>query len=224
MPFFLNTKNLHAVADFMESVLDTLPLSERRVYQTMIGRIHEHQHPSPEEIVPLLYTLGRATWPARRALTRYGQTPEGAQAEWKYLVERCRAKTSAALKKLKSITDSAPLDQALNHTDATMLIDGDMELELSLLRPQFRSFCWLEKQTELQPLLAESAQTFKELEERFQALKKEAGRSRTQQELLRAKVLAFEDRVYFGGETLPTDRLDSELQFEREEREIPTVE
>jgi hypothetical protein len=224
MSFFLHTKNLHAVADFMESVLEFLPASGRQPYQEMIGHIREHQYPPREKTIPLAYQIGRTTWPARRALNRYLETSDGAQEEWNRLFERCRAKTAAALKKLKSSANSPSLEHALDQSDASLLIDSDMELELSLLRPQIRLMLWQEHQKALVPFLKEAEQELQDIDTRLQQMKEEAARSRTGREFIQAKILAFEDRIYFGGESLPIDMLDSELQFEREEREMPTVE
>lgn len=60
------------------------------------------------------------------------------------------------------------------------------------------------------------------MQKRLAALRSQAERSEpAQQDLLLAKLAAFEDRVYFGGESIPLEILDAELAYDIADREVP---
>lgn len=215
-------KNARSVADFLESLMELVPADQRSPFLEAIHDIRDHRYPSKERLAELTYTLGKVTWPARRALARYAESTDGSAYEWDRVLERCRTSTASALKKLRHALPSAPLDTALRQADAAILIDADREMELALLRPQILSALWREHQNLLAPFIHQAQTELHEIEQRFARMKEEATKSRTQQDLLLSKLATFKDRVYVDGEVLPTEMLDAELQFEREERALPT--
>jgi len=65
-----------------------------------------------------------------------------------------------------------------------------------------------------------------DMKKRFDMMREQAARMTNvvQQDLLLAKLAAFEDRVYFGGESIPLEILDAELAYDIADREVPPSE
>ncbi len=211
-----------AIADFMESVLEFVPEADREPYQALIDEVRSGQAPAVERLAEAAKNLAAVTWPARRGLQRF-LSEMGAEIEWEAVLEAVRPTTATLLKRLRKHVGVKTLDETLADPQASYAIHEREEIEISMVRQEVQGHLWEEHQEALAPLVDEAKSELGALRKRLKLLREQAPAMRGQEELARAKVDAFEDRVYFGGEAIPLEVLDAELAFDREDREIPAT-
>lgn len=221
MKHHLNLRDAVEVADFMASVIEYLPEGEQATYQQVIDDIHDHKEPAPEKLVEIVRNLAVLTWPARRALEQFVQG-KGAEYEWEAMMADLRPSTSLLMKRLRKNAGTSTLDETMAHPDASFAIHDEQEIEIKMLRPEVRFKLWKEFRDKLTAETQKAKHELTEMRRRLKSMAEEAMRvSRLQDELL-SKVGHYEDRIFYGGEVISLEILDKEVQFEREERAIPS--
>lgn len=218
---YLNLRDSIAVADFIESVADYLPEKDRKPYQALAADLEAGKKVSTTRMADVARNLGAATWAPRRAISSF-LAKKGAEAEWEAVLSNVRPTTALLLKRLRKSSDAKTLDDALNSSDAPMAIHDEEEIELESVRPEIRLKLWQEHQKKLTKSLAECQSELEEIKKRFKRMRDVASKIAAPGQLL-SKLEGFEDRVYFGGEVIPLDVLDAELNFEVENMEIPAT-
>lgn len=205
----------------MESVLEFLPKGDRRVYQKAIDRVDAGEDVVDERLVEMAKNAGAVSWPMRYALKRFLEDV-GSELEWEKVLEALRPATRALLKELKKLTNAKTLDEALNTSDATIIIHPEQELEIQMVRDEVRMELWEEHKESMDVLIQEGVTELEAIRKRLKQIRKQAEKmSGSEQDLLFKKLDAFEDRLYFGGEALPLSLLDEELQYDSEEAALP---
>lgn len=220
MQRFVNVEDPVMLADFMESVLEFVPKTDRGPYQAFIDDVREGKQVAIERLVQAAKNLGAVTWPARRALQRF-LSDVGAEIEWEAVLEAVRPTTATLLKRLRKRLETKTVDETLNHPEASYAIHEREEIELSMVRQEIQSRLWEEHKDALAPFLDEAATELSALRKRLKLLREQAMHVRGQEDLIRSKVDALEDRIYFGGEAVPLEILDAEIAFDRSDNEVP---
>jgi len=210
----------HAVADFAASVMDFLPAKERPQYKKLVDDIRAEKTIAEDRLVESARAIGSATWAERRAFDVF-LNGKGADMEWKALLDALKPNTAALLKQLQKSSGAKTVGEALNHSDAAILVHEKENDELALVRPQIRLALWGAHKKEIKPLVARMETERKAIQARLEKMRALAGRTKRESDLLFPKIEAFEDRLYFGGETIPLEILDAEMQFALDDVELP---
>jgi hypothetical protein len=219
MERYLNLHDLTATADFMESVIDFLPEKDRKPYQQLIDRVHEGMSVSAERLAEAAKNIGAVTWAARRALGHFIATV-GAELEWEAMLEQARPATALLLKRLRRSAGTTTLDETLKCTDAQYAIGPDQEIEISMLRDEMRYHIWESHREALEPMIEEMVVELEAIKKRLKRLREQAAKSdAVTRDRLLDTLARFEDRLYFGGETIPLESLDAEIKYDAEDSE-----
>jgi hypothetical protein len=211
---YLDLGDKRAVADFMESVIEFLPAGDRRVYQKSIDKIHESGDVPEDRLMEMAKNIGAVSWPARYALNRFLEDV-GSELEWEKVLEALRPATRALLKELKKLTSAKTIDDALASADASIIIHPEQEIEIQMVREEVRMELWEEHNDNLEPLIQEGLTELEAIRKRLKQMRKQAEKMNgSPQDLILKKLDMFEDRLYFGGEMIPLDVLETELQYD----------
>jgi hypothetical protein len=208
---FLNTQDRLELLDFLDSIADYLPLEEReRAFASLREKVDGDAIPAAE-LAEQVLQQAILTWSARRAVQRYVDA-EGADIEWQMLLEAVRPSTAFLLKRLRERIGARTLRQVLTSPNISTAIQGEERTEIELVRPEVWIELWL---TQSEALLWHAEEAKKELEamhQRLLKLERFSAQSDKQADMTK-KIREFQDRIYFGGESIPLDKLDEELQL-----------
>lgn len=215
----LNLNDSTVVCDFIESVLGYLPEKDRKPYEATVEETREQgQAVTPERLAEMAKNIGAVTWPKRRALARFIETV-GAELEWEGVVKHVRPSTATLLKKLRKDSGAGSLAETLTHSDASYLLKPDQEIEIKMIRDEVRSDLYEDHQEALEPLVEEAQSELEAMKKRLKHIREQADAvSGTQQIAYFEKLADLEDKIYFGGEAVPLEVLDAEVQFDAGER------
>ncbi|HVM90917.1 MAG TPA: hypothetical protein VMU11_03410 [Verrucomicrobiae bacterium] len=215
----LNLRDTVAVCDFIESVLGYLPEKDRKPYEAMVEEMRgDEKAVTQERLAEMARNIGAVTWPRRRALARFVETV-GSELEWEGVVKNVRPSTAALLKKLRKDAGAPDLASTLKHPDASTVLKPDMEIEINMIRDEVRADLYEDHQDALEPLIEEAASELEAMKKRLKKIREQADAvSGTQQIAYFDKLADLEDRIYFGGEAIPLEILDAEVQFDAGER------
>lgn len=211
----LNLRDTTAVCDFIESVLPYVPEKDRKPYEQAVeqGRA-KAEDMTEERLAEVAKNIGAVTWPERRALQRFLETI-GSELEWEGVVTHLRPTTAALLKKLRKDAGTADLTTTLAHSDASFLLKDDQEIEIGMVRDEVRADLYEEHKENLGTFLEEAQVELEAIKKRLKKIRAQASAtSGTQQIAYFDKLADFEDRIYFGGEAIPLEILDAEIQFD----------
>lgn len=207
---FLNTRDRAELLDFMDSIADYLPVDEReRAWQILEEKMEEPL--SQAELAGRVLQQAVLTWPARRAIQRYVNA-EGAEAEWEKLFETVRPATGFLLKRARERSGARTFSQLLETADIAAAIQGEERTELELVRPEILIDLWRAQPNELQAHTHEANKELAMMHERLQKLEQFSVQSE-KRAALAEKIREFQERIYFGGESIPLEKLDEELQL-----------
>lgn len=198
------------------SVLDFLPPKDQKTYQKVIDQVHDGKELQPQRLIEMAKNIGAVSWPRRFAIRRFLEDM-GTELEWEALLEAVQPTTAALLKELRKSTGAKTIDEALESSDAPIIIHPEQEVEIEMVREQVRLQIWEEHKDHMEELIQEGMTELEAIRKRLQQLRKQAEQmSGSQQDLLLHKLESFEDRLYFGGEVLPLSMLEEELNYDRE--------
>ncbi|KAA0205846.1 hypothetical protein EDM68_04195 [Candidatus Uhrbacteria bacterium] len=212
---YLDLNDRTAVCDFIESVLPYVPEKDRKPYEALIqaGR-EEDETVTQERLAEAAKNVGAITWPHRRALARFVESV-GSELEWEAVVKTVRPSTATVLRKLRKDANATTLDGALADDDASILLKPDQEIEISMVRDEVRIDLYEDHKEALEPMIDDAAKELEAMKKRLKRLRERAVEStNTLQEASFDKLFELEDRIYFGGEAVPLEVLDADVQFE----------
>ncbi|MCC6563872.1 hypothetical protein IT087_03185 [Candidatus Uhrbacteria bacterium] len=211
---YLDLEDMTATCDFIESVLPYLPEKDRKQYEVSITAARDGaENLSKETLAEMAKNIAIITWPQRRALARFIETV-GSELEWEAVVKNVRPSTATVLRKLRKDANAPDLAATLAHPDASTVLKDDQEIEISMVRDEARVDLYEDHQEALEPLVTEASVELEAIKKRLKKIRErelEAGGS--QQERLNEKLTDLEDMIYFGGEVIPLEVLDAEVQF-----------
>lgn len=212
---YLDLKDRTAVCDFIESVLPYLPEKERKPYETLVQSARDRSdEPTPERLAEEAKKIAAATWPARHALSRFIESV-GSELEWEAVVKHVRPSTATILKKLRKDANATDLTSTLKDDDASIVLKPDQEIEISMVRDEVRIDLYEDHRESLESMIREAEKELAAIQKRFKQLRERAVESTgTLQEAYFDTLNEFEDRILFGGELIPLEILDAEVQFE----------
>lgn len=212
---YLDLTDRTAVCDFIESVLPYLPEKDRKPYEALVeaGR-DDAETVTRERLAEAAKNIGIVTWPARRALARFVESV-GSELEWEAVVKNVRPSTAAILRKLRKDASATDLASTLAHSDASIVLKPDQEIEISMVRDEARIDLYEDHREALEPMIEDAVTELEAVKKRMKKLRERAVEATgTLQEANFDKLNDLEDRIYFGGEAVPLEILDAEVQFE----------
>lgn len=214
----LNLRDPIAVCDFIESFLGYVPEKDRKPYEAVVEEAREGAEAVKiERLAEMAKNIGAITWPRRRALARFIETV-GSELEWEGVVKNVRPSTAALLKKLRKDAGTNDLTSTLAHSDASYLLKDDQEIEIRMIRDEVRSDLYDDHAESLEPMIDEAQIELEAMKKRLKKIRERADATTgTQQIAYFDKLADLEDRIYFGGEALPLEILDAEIQFDASE-------
>lgn len=217
----LNLRDATAVADFMETVIEFLPEADRATYAKTIQDVRDGRPPPGERLAEMAKNIGAITWPARQAFGHFLQHV-GSELEWEAVFAAVRPTTALLLQKIRESVDAKNLDQVLASDDASYAIHPEQEIEINMVREEVRLTLWTEHRDNLTPMIQEERIELEAIKKRLKSLKDQAMHMKgSEQDLLLRKIESFEDRIYFGGEIIPLEVLETELKFDVEDVALP---
>ncbi len=222
MHHHLNLRDVVEIVDFMAAYVEYLPINERKPFEKLVADVDAHKVVASEVLVEHVRELGMKTWPARRALSLYVETEEGAKQEWEELLATVRPSTALLLKRLRKNPGIVTVDQALNHSDSAFAIHDEQEVELQMVRPQVCLKLWQDHQEDLRSGVTIAKGELMELRKRLKKLAELAMEKTGLEDELLSKVGHYEDRIFYGGEMIPLEVLDKEVGFDVEDVEVGT--
>lgn len=210
MPF-VNLQDREELLDFLDSVVDYLPVDERERALVLLEKQALAEPVSEKELADEISRHAVLTWPARRAIQQHVES-EGAEREWQRILELARPTTAFLLKRVREQTGSRSLSQTLVAPGVESALHGEERTEIELLRPEIWAELWNASANDLQLRVEEANRELEQMHQRLQKLERFSDQSQNKQELQK-KIKAFQDRIYFGGEVVPLQELDEELQL-----------
>lgn len=211
---YLPLEDTTAVCDFIESVLPYLPEKDRKQYEITVTAARNHDESvTKEKLAEMAKNVAEITWPQRRALGRFIETV-GSELEWEAVVKNVRPTTATILRKLRKDAHATDLASTLAHSDAAIVLKDDQEIEISMVRDEARVDLYEDHQEALEPLVAEAAVELEATKKRLKRIRDRALEANDeQQKNMFEKLGTLEDAIYFGGEAIPLEVLDSEVEF-----------
>jgi hypothetical protein len=214
----LNLRDTTAVCDFIESVLGYVPEKDRKPYEAAVEEAREGKGVTVERLAEMAKNIAAVTWARRRALTRFIETV-GSELEWEGVIKNVRPSTAVLLKKLRKDSGAENLAETLAHPDASTVLKPDMEIEIGMIRDEVRADLYEDHADALEPLIEEATTELEAMKKRLKKIREQADAvSGTQQIAYFDKLANLEDKIYFGGEAIPLEILDAEVQFDATER------
>ena len=210
-----------ALAGFIDEHLAFLPTKQQKLYAALLHQLEDGRGTASVDDVARVHELARLTWTARRALDLFLESDDGVETFWEATLAAVRPGTALLLKRLRKSTGARTLDEALASSDAAYAIHEREEEELRHVRPEIRLQLWERFGKSLTDTVANATRELREMEERFQKMRELAGNFPKQEDDMIDKVTRLEDRVYIGGEMMALETIDAEMQFDREQLEIP---
>lgn len=210
MPF-LNTQDRAELLDFMDAIAEYLPADEYERATQILDEKSGAEPLSQAELAGRVLQQAVLSWPARRAVQRYVEA-DGAEVEWERLLETVRPTTAFLLKRLQERTGTRTLSQILALPDIASALQGEERTELELVRPEIWVELWQAQPEELALHTKEANKELEMMHQRLQKLEQFSAQS-GKQEALAKKIREFQDRIYFGGESIPLEQLDEELRL-----------
>jgi hypothetical protein len=218
----LDLQNRLAVLDFIDENVGYLPATARKPYAQIVEDVEDGKKITDERLADVGKNLAVATWAARTAL-RTHLDGAGAKEEWVALIDAVRPTTKLLLTRLHKNAPEENVDTVLKSADASIAFHAEEETEIDLLRSEIRVGLWEKLQKPLAKSVAAKEAEFEAMRQRLKRLREYANVPSRIQDQLRAKVDTLEDRVYFGGESIPIESLDAELRFDAADIEIPPL-
>jgi hypothetical protein len=220
---YLDLRDRPATLDFIANTVEYLAAVDplRREAESLAHEIEKHESVSQDELAELARKVGRAAWSARAALRHYVTTPNGADDEFKRIASAVSASTGHLLERFRRGTRRRSLTDVLNDAESAAVFGDRERIEIESVRTHVLPVIWNEKRKDLAKAQHEADETLRQIEDRLRALRDLAFSSPELEGEITSKLERLEDRLYFEGETLDTDRLDEDLGLYREEKALP---
>lgn len=212
---FVNTRDRMETVDFIDGLIEYLPETEQAESLALVEASTDVDAVSQVRLAEAAKQYAIVSWSAERAVKRYVES-QGAEEEWNRLLTAVRPATALLLNRLRTHTKTHSLDQALATPEALSAIHGETEMEIELVRSEIRIDLWLAQPKGIKEELEEAKKEFEGMYQRLEKLRKFAGESDKRKSM--EKMLEdFEQRIFFGRETIPLEVLDKELRFTLED-------
>lgn len=209
--FFVNLQDRAELLDFLDSIADYLPADEREQALLLLEKQALAEPLSDKELADQISRHAVLSWPARRAIQQHVES-EGGEREWLRVLELARPTTAFLLKRMRERTGAQTLSHLLKAPGIESVLHGEERTEIELLRPEIWAELWNASANDLQLRVEEANRELEQMHQRLQKLERFSDQSENKQELQK-KIKAFQDRIYFGGEVVPLQELDEELQL-----------
>lgn len=221
--FFLDLKHRPAVMEFIASTVEFLNPEDpiRKDADRVIHDIEEKESVSETDLADLARKVARATWGARQALNHYVSTPDGADEEFRRVASAVSLSTGHLLERYRHAHHRRTLTDILKDEESRVAFGDDERMEIQGVATHILPVLWHEKKDGFKTMIMEADEELRQIEERIRELRDIAFSSTELEGEIKSKIERLEDRLYFEGEKLDTERLDEEVQLYREEKALP---
>lgn len=206
---FLNTQDRAELLAFLESIADYLAPEDRD--RALALALEPEESLSQAALAGHVLQHAVAAWPRRRAVARYVEA-EGVEEEWKRVLEAVRPPTAFLLNRLRERTGTRTIGQLLALPEGFTALQGTHRTELELVRQEIWIELWLTNPEALETHHEEAMRELQAMQQRLQKLEQFSAQSDTQEEAAK-KIRDFQDRMYFKGESISLEQLNTELQL-----------
>lgn len=206
---FLNTQDRAELLAFIESIADYLAPEDRD--RALALALESEESLSQAALAGHVLQHAVAAWPRRRAVARYVEA-EGVEEEWKRVLEAVRPATAFLLNRLRERTGARTIGQLLALPESFTAMQGTHRTELELVRPEIWIELWLTNPEALETHHEEAMRELQAMQQRLQKLEQFSSQSDSQEEATK-KIRDFQDRMYFKGESISLEQLNTELQL-----------
>lgn len=214
---FLDTENPAQVANFVHEQASFLPLEEQEGMGERIEAAEKH----PQALLELAREVAKKSWPARQAVHQYAETPEGCATEWRMVVGAVSKSTAHLLERFRHGTTCVSLDETLEHDEAASAFRDQELREIAAVRQHVREQLWRDQQEAMGELVDAANHLFAETQQRLETLRTLATDTPWIEGEVLNKVTTFEDDFLFAGKELSLERLEEEIAYYREQKELP---
>lgn len=218
---YLDLRDRTRVLDFIEEMKGYLPEIMRQRLEQELNKLEALKPLAEVELATLAKLVGRQSWSARQALRAYLKTPAGCKDEWQRLVALVSRSTGHLLERFRSGTTCVGIDEVLEHEEAASAFRDLERYEIAAIRTKVHQTIWGEQRRAQAKSVAEFEQILSKIVKRLERLRSIAVMAPWLQDEIFSKLERLEDRLYFEGEVLEVERLDVELNFYRDEAELP---
>jgi hypothetical protein len=220
---FLDLRDRAQALRFVVETKEYLPPKERERADDLCERVDRGERIETRGIADMARLIGRDTWVARRALAQYVETPAGCAEEWRRVTHAVSASTGHIMERFKHGTTCAALHAVLAHEDSDSAFRDVERIEIREVHRHVLPQLYHEQQKELKTFQVKAEKELKEITKRIKLLRDLAFESPWIQDEILSKIERWEDQLYFRGRPIPTELLDQELAFYREEKAIPSI-
>lgn len=218
---YLNLRDPLAMADFFDRWSGFASEEVRQQTEAVVKGMDQRQDISRGELNQAVVEFARAVWPVRYAVDRFF-SKEGAGIEWDAVVKAVRRSTAQLMLRFQETSEVHGVDQLLGHSDVDTVLHEDEIHEIQEVRHHIREDYCRAHRKQLEPLIQEAQVLMAKFVDEIAAMRQTAeGLPALLQEELYSKVTRYEDRVLFGGEYVPSETLEDELKYYREQEALP---
>lgn len=222
---FLDLYDRERVMDFIAEHLAYLPEKAAQAWEARLEKLERgEERLSTDELADAARQVGRDSWAARRALDAFIETQNGCDEEWRHVVGAVSAGTAHLLERFRHGTACSSLDDVLGHDESASAFRELERLEIAHVRQQVRAALWRAQAKALAARRTKAAARLEEIRKRLEALRALAAEMPWMQTEMLSKLERFEDDVYFAGHDMDPARLDEEVAYYRQEKELPSEE
>jgi hypothetical protein len=218
---FLDLTDRTQVLDFIEDTKEYLPVTTLKRVDKVLADSDFGLDLSEEELADLAKMVGRKSWAPRRALRRHLEAQDGCDEEWRLVVAAVSDSTAHIMERFRHGTTCTSLDLVLKHEESGSAFRDVERFEIEQVRRHVRQVIWREKRHAIAAEEKRDEALLETIVERLETLRQLAADTPWIQDEVLAKIRRFEDKLYFEGDILVPERLDEEIKFYREEKEIP---
>jgi hypothetical protein len=221
---FLDLRDKPAVIDFMVDALEFAPSQDREKAEKIVAAYQDGEKLHTDKLVNDARSLAIASYPARFAVQRFVSS-EGSADEWRKLLSALRPSTTAILKRFRDTNRLTTVDAALSHAEADVALRDEERSEIDHVREQVRHDLWHEKQAALSVLKTEGEQELARYLGKLKSLRDLAVELPPSiQDEVFSKIMRYEDKLFFAGESVPLEILDQEISYYTDQKEVDPLE
>jgi len=218
---YLDLRDKTAMAGFLQHWSDLADDEVRGQAEDIVRSLDQGEELSAGEVAEAVSEFARDVWPARYALARFFNK-EGALIEWDTVVKAVRRSTAQLMLRFRDTAGFEGLDEMLEHADLDTVLRDEEVHEIQEVRHHVCEDYYRSHKKQLVPLMDEARRLLSVFDGKISELRHTAeGLPALLQEELYSKITRYEDRVLYAGGYVPSETLDEELKYYREQEALP---
>lgn len=218
---YLDLSDKREMINFLSRWLAFADAEYRKHADSFIADYDDGKSLEAVELQNFTKEFAKVIFPVRYGLTIFF-AGEGAGIEWVRIENSVRRSTALKMCKFKASGEAETIAEMFKDDDVDIVFSEDEKMEIEHVRHQLIEDYWLANKGRLQRFLTEGENELNKFEDVMVSLRECAANLPTMlQEELYSKITRFEDRVYFNGEVIDDVLLAEELNYYRDQKEVP---